>query len=141
MANVANLYPILPDAVHKDEKIPDSDSSIFENNSKVTNDSKDSEENRSDSDIKDIDHKIAAEKQFSNVLKDFFKKWHTSDCNKEKEKIRNEINDAFLLKNGEAITTENLPFILDKGDFFVARRIWNVKDGKCHDHFVFVKEK
>ena len=141
MANVANLYPTLPEAVNEDKEIPNCDSSVYNNNSRVTNDPKDSKENGSDSDTEDIDQNIAAEKQFSTVLKNFFKKWQISDCNKEKEKIRNDINDAFLLKNGEAITSDNLSSILNKGDFFVARRVWNVNDGKCHDHFVFVKEK
>ena len=48
---------------------------------------------------------------------------------------------SFILNTGEEVTVENIKAILDRGDFFVARRIWNKSDGKCHDHFVFVKER
>ena len=53
----------------------------------------------------------------------------------------NKDNDTFILNTGEEVTVENIKAILDRGDFFVARRIWNKSDGKCHDHFVFVKER
>ena len=81
------------------------------------------------------------EKRHSHVLKDFFQKWKITDDTKEKQKLRNEINDQFILNTGTEVTEENIDSTLKRGDFFVARRIWDKEEGKCHDHFVFVKER
>ena len=57
------------------------------------------------------------------------------------EEVHEAIRKVLENNTGEAITEVNIKTILDKGDFFVARRIWSKSDGKCHDHFVFVKER
>ena len=139
--NPENIHPVQPELIDGDENNAAISSSVNDNNS--------------DSNIvKDNQHDILnkqsiVDEQSSNFLKDFFvkepkslfEKWKDFNCNKEKEKLRNEINDAFILNTGEVVTTENITSILDKGSFFVARRIWNDLDGKYHDHYVFVKEK
>merc|ERR1719367_197241 len=60
---------------------------------------------------------------------------------KKKQKLRNEINDTFILNTGIEETKDNIDMIFNRGNFFVARRIWDKTEGKCHDHFVFVSER
>ena len=146
MANPERIYPILPE-VTKDEKCNITNPSVKDNNncSGVIDSSPDSKKEHQDatsnSNNGENDDQSSNDKQHSNLFKKFFKQWKSTDCNKEKEKVRNEINDTFILKTGEEVNQKNISSILDRGSFFVARRIWNKSEGKCHDHYVFVKER
>ena len=84
---------------------------------------------------------LVPQKRTSTVLKDFFDSWKNNDDAKKKQKLRNEINDTFILNTGIEVTKDNIDMIFNRGDFFVARRIWDKTEGKCHDHFVFVNER
>ena len=155
--NPETINPVLPEVVNGDENNATISSPVIDKkscpdalnyDSDIVNDNHQDITN-SDSDNEKINKQSSKDEQPSNFLKDFFlkepkalfEKWKDFNCNKEKEKLRNEINDAFILNTGEAVTAENITSILEKGSFFVARRIWNDLDGKYHDHYVFVKEK
>ena len=84
---------------------------------------------------------LVPQKRHSTVLKDFFQSWKSTHDTKKKQKLRDEINDTFILNTGIEVTEENIDSILNRGDFLVARRIWDKAEGKCHDHFVFIKER
>ena len=77
----------------------------------------------------------------ANILRDIFNKAKYFKGDKERTNLRNEINDKFILNTAVEINEENIATILERGDFFIARRIWNKEEGKFHDHFVFVKER
>ena len=80
--------------------------------------------------------------RISKTFKNFYENWKGNDDSKKKQKQRNEINDTFIFNTGVTVTEENIDTILDRGDFFTARRIWDKSEGKkFHDHFVFVTEK
>ena len=153
--NPENTHPVQPEVIDGDENNAVISSSVNDNKSSAdafNSDSKIVKENPKDiidSDDEAINKQSSKDEQPSNFLKHFFlkepkhllEKWKAFNCNKEKEKLRNEINDAFILNTGEVVTTENITSILDKGSFFIARRIWNDLDEKYHDHYVFVKER
>ena len=150
-----NINPVPLEAINDDENMAAISSPVNDKKScpdAPNSDSKIVKDNPHDiinSDDEVINRQSSKVEQASNFLKDFFVKepknlleqWKAFNCNKEKEKLRNEINDAFIVNTGEAVTTENITSILDKGSFFIARRIWDDLDGKYHDHYAFVKER
>ena len=155
--NPENISPVQPEEISGEKSIAAISSSVKDNNTCSdapkcdSNIVKDDQHDilNSNSDNEKIDKQSSIDEQTSNFLKDFFlnepksllEKWKDFNCNKAKEKLRNEINDAFILNTREDVTIENITSKLEKGSFFVARRIWNDLDGKYHDHFVFVKER
>ena len=147
MSNVKQIYPVLSKELDQEGQGILHDPSATENNNTTSiiddnsNIAVDPAQKEPGSNNENLNQELVAYKTSSNILKDFFQKWKGTDDNKEKEKLRNQINDTFILNTGEEVTVENIKAILDRGDFFVARRIWNKSDGKCHDHFVFVKER
>ena len=86
---------------------------------------------------------VSKEKQeeSSNVLKDAFTTWKNFHNFEEKQNVRNDINDNFILKTELEVNERNIKTALHRGDFFLARRIWNKSKHQYHDHFVFVKER
>ena len=147
MSMVNKIYPVLQKDLDLEKQDAFRDHSVIKHNatSNILNDDSnivvDQLQHEDGSKSEDPNQDVVANKRSSNILKDFFQKWKSTDDNKEKEKLRNQINDTFILNTGEAITVENIKTILDTGDFFVARRIWSKSDGKCHDHFVLVKKR
>ena len=140
MSTVNKIYPVLPKDLDQEKQGVFRDPSGTRPNTTSNNLNDDSNtvvdhlQHEVGSESEDPNEEVVANKRSSNILKDFFQKWKSTDDNKEKEKLRNQINDTFILNTGEAITEVNIKTILDIGDFFVARRIWSKSDGKCHDH-------
>ena len=58
---------------------------------------------------------------------------------KEQQNRRHDINDEFIQHTAVEVTEDNIHYILNRGAFLIARRIWDKEAGKFHDHFVFVK--
>ena len=154
MTEVQSIYPSLPMDL-QDQTPPathnlivaetesmthkDTNSNIIHSDIPVIN--ADNQENTPSSHDEVNNQELVPQKRHSTVLKDFFKNWNSTDDTKKKQKLRNEINDTFILNTGTEVTEENIDSILNRGDFLVARRIWDKANGKCHDHFVFVKER
>ena len=82
-----------------------------------------------------------AAKRTTAIFKDVFDTFRGNGDAKKKQKLRNEINDTFILNTGTQITDDNVDELLNRGDFFIARRIWDKSERKFHDHFAFVKER
>ena len=82
-----------------------------------------------------------AAKRTTAIFKDVFDTIRGNGDAKKKQKLRNEINDTFILNTGIQITDDNVEELLNRGDFFTARRIWDKSERKFHDHFAFVKER
>ena len=82
-----------------------------------------------------------AAKRTTAIFKDVFDTFRGNGDAKKKQKLRNEINDTFILNTGTQITDDNVEELLNRGDFFTARRIWDKSERKFHDHFAFVKER
>ena len=82
-----------------------------------------------------------AAKRTTAIFKDVFDTFRANGDAKKKQKLRNEINDTFILNTGTQITDDNVEELLNRGDFFTARRIWDKSERKFHDHFAFVKDR
>ena len=82
-----------------------------------------------------------AAKRTTAIFKDVFDTIRGNGDAKKKQKLRNEINDTFILNTGTQITDDNIEELLNRGDFFTARRIWDKSERKFHDHFAFVKNR
>ena len=154
MTEVQSIYPVLPsDLEHQTSPVTnnltvderenmthkDTNSNIIDSDISVINE--DNQESAPSSDIEVNNQELVPQKPHSTVLKNFFENWKSTDETKKKQKLRNEINDTFILNTGTEVTEDNIDSILNRGDFLVARRIWDKAEGKCHDHFVFVKER
>ena len=83
---------------------------------------------------------VAAKRTIA-IFKDVFDTFRGNGDAKKKQKLRNEINDTFILNTGTQITDDNVEELLNRGDFFTARRIWDKSERKFHDHFAFVKDR
>jgi len=150
MAEVSSIYPALPitensSVVQSENITPQTvNSQLINSNSidSIVSDlNEDNQENISPSNNQENSQQPVPQKPYSTVFKDFLESWKSTDDTKQKQKLRNEINDTFILNTGTEVTNDNIDMIFNKGDFFVARRIWDKTEGKCHDHFVFVKER
>ena len=157
MTEVESIYPTLPsdldttavDAIEKlsmtdNVDIPnkDIDSNDVNNNSTIgTNDQK-LEDNLPDATIEtENTYEIEKPSNTTNIFRDVLAKCKIGNKPEDKQKLRNVINDDFILKTAVEVNDGNIDTILKRGDFFIARRIWDKTEGKFHDHFVFVKER
>lgn len=145
MAEVSSIYPALPitdnSSVVQSENITPKDINSNSIDSIVSDLNEDNQENISPSNNEENSQQPVSQKPYSTAFKDFLESWKSTDDTKQKQKLRNEINDTFILNTGTEVTNDNIDMIFNNGDFFVARRIWDITVGKCHDHFVFVKER
>lgn len=150
MAEFRSIYPELPavdnSATDQSENIPrkDKNSNFIPSNIPLINE--ENHESTPSFGNEETPEDLTRRKRASSVLKDFFESFKSTDLksfsdNKKRQKLRNEINDTFILNTGTDVTEDNIDTILNRGDFFVARRIWDKAKGQCHDHFVFVSER
>ena len=78
----------------------------------------------------------------NETYEDFLESWQKKSVLDPKKPVdARESFEAFLLHTAIELNEENISSILNKGDFFIARRVWNKTEGKYHDHFVIVKER
>jgi len=61
----------------------------------------------------------------------------------ERTLLRDYINEQAMLARCEEITEEQLldADILDRGDFIVARIVWNEDKEQFHDHFAIIQSR
>ena len=84
---------------------------------------------------------VISEAKETKTFADYFTRFKKSDDIKEKDRIRYEINDTFLLNTAQELTEDDISTALNRADFFIARVVWDKEKGKFHDHFVIVKER
>ena len=84
---------------------------------------------------------VISEAKETKTFADYFTRFRKSDDIKEKDRIRYEINDTFLLNTAQELTEDDISTALNRADFFIARVVWDKEKGKFHDHFVIVKER
>ena len=80
----------------------------------------------------------------NDTYEEFYESWKKKrvlGSRKAEDDILRELFDAFLLNTAVELNEDNISSILNKGDFFIARRVWNKTKGKYHDHFAIVKER
>ena len=129
--NDAYIHPAAKETVNSE----------FDFNSIPLIDKEDSGEKVSSNGILSHNTVDVAEKRTTAIFKDVFDTFRGNGDAKKKQKLRNEINDTFILNTGTQITDDNVEELLNRGDFFTARRIWDKSERKFHDHFAFVKER
>ena len=75
-------------------------------------------------------------------FKDYMKDWNAMTPQQRADK-RDELNAEAVFSRCEEVTKEDLKDVdnLDRGDFIIARIIWDGDKEKYHDHWAIVKER